>query len=129
MAIHFNLKNYLLTFFINQLSHGQIKITTLDSSIMKSSGINKFGIGMAVLSFAIGTFLFISYLLFPSPILHGILAFFYFIIATILNFITLGVLFISALVNEDHRKNTLLTSVLLIINIPVQILYFMIIIN
>jgi hypothetical protein len=91
---------------------------------MKASGINKFGKIMAILSFGFGTFLFLLYLVFDSPILIGVLAFVYFLISTFLNLGTLAVLLINAIANSDHRKNTIMTAALLIINIPIQILYF-----
>ena len=96
---------------------------------MKASSINKFGKLIAILSFGFGTFLFLLYFLFNSPILIGILAFIYFLISTFLNLGTLAALLLNAIANSDHRTNTLLTTVLLVINIPIQIIYFFIIYN
>ena len=96
---------------------------------MTAQGINKFGRIIAFLSFGFGTFLFLTYLIFQSPIIHGILAFLYFIIATLINLVMLSILLINGLANTDHRKNTSLTALLLVINIPIQVLYFMLIIT
>jgi len=96
---------------------------------MKASNINKFGKLMAMLSFGFGTFLFLLYFLFNSPILIGVLAFIYFLISSFLNLGTLAVLLLNAIGNEDHRKNTFLTAMLLLINIPIQIIYFFIVFN
>ena len=96
---------------------------------MRASNINKIGKFMAILSFGFGTFLFLLYFLFDSPILIGILAFIYFIISTFLNLGTLAVLVINAIANSDHRNNTILTAVLLVINIPIQIIYFFLVVS
>jgi len=96
---------------------------------MKASSINKFGKLMAILSFGFGTFLFLLYFLFNSPILIGVLAFIYFLISSFINLGTLAVLLLNAIGNEDHRKNTLLTAILLIINIPIQVIYLFIVFN
>jgi len=96
---------------------------------MKASNINKFGKLVAILSFGFGTFLFLLYFMFSSPILIGVLAFVYFIISSFLNLGTLAILLINAIANSDHRKNTLLTGILLIINIPIQIIYFFLVVN
>lgn len=94
---------------------------------MKATSINKFGKIMAILTFSFGTFLFLLYFLFNSPILIGILAFIYFLISTFLNMGTLAVLLLNAIGNEEHRSNTMLTTILLMINIPIQVIYFFIV--
>ena len=98
-------------------------------ALMKASSINKFGKLMAILSFGFGTFLFLLYFMFDNPIVIGVLAFVYFLISTFLNLGTLAVLLLNAIANSDHRKNTILTAILLIINIPIQIIYFFIVYN
>ena len=96
---------------------------------MKASSINKFGKIIAIMSFGFGTFLFLLCFIFKSPIIISVLAFVYFIISTLVNVGTLTILGINAIANSDHRQNTLLTAMLLIINFPIQIIYFIIIYN
>jgi len=96
---------------------------------MKATTINNFGKIIAFMSFGFGLFLFLTFLAFKSPILHGVLAVVYFVISTILNIGTLAILLINALINEDHRKNSMLTVLLLIINIPIQLVFFMLILS
>jgi len=96
---------------------------------MKASSINKFGKIIAIMSFGFGTFLFLLCFIFKNPIIISVLAFVYFIISTLVNVGTLTILGINAIANSDHRQNTLLTAMLLIINFPIQIIYFIIIYN
>ena len=96
---------------------------------MTSEGINKFGRIIAVISFAFGTSLFLGYLMFPLPYIMGILAFIYFLVSTALNIGMIGLLIINAIASKDHRHNTGLTSLLLIINVPIQVIYFLLIVS
>lgn len=90
---------------------------------MKQKGISKIGIWTAILSFAIGTILFLMYV-FSDAIIILPIALYFILLAGLLNLIVLFKL-IAKSTSESGNKNTYLrTSLKMLINIPVVILYF-----
>lgn len=87
-----------------------------------------FPIQIALLSFLIGTLLFISYFLFPkweNIIFVGIL---YVLAALFINIIILVNLIIDFITAPSQRKNIAFQMVVVLLNVPIAITYFSIII-
>lgn len=93
-----------------------------------TQAINKNALIMAVISFLIGTILFLSFLLFKwDPLLGFGLMYVY--ISVFVNSIMLLVILVNALTHLKNYKENILTILLFILNIPIAIGYFLIIIN
>ena len=87
-----------------------------------------FSIQIAILSFLIGTLLFISYFIFPkwdNIIFIGIL---YVLAALFFNIIVLINLCVNFITEPFQRKNIALQMVIVLTNIPIALFYFSIII-
>lgn len=83
----------------------------------------------ATVTFIIGTLLFLLYLIFPKA--HGIIiAGFYFVIIAILsNGLLFLILLVELILNTNNRKKNILKILILLANIPISILYFMIVLS
>jgi len=86
-----------------------------------------FSIQIAILSFLIGTLLFISYFIFPkwdNIIFIGIL---YVIAALFINIIVVINLFINFITEPFQRKNIAIQTAIVLVNVPIAFAYFSII--
>ncbi len=90
--------------------------------------VNKNALFIATISFLVGTILLISYVMIDWDTLIPI-GIFYVLIAFTLNIITLVAVIANSLINYHLYKENVLTVVLFLINIPVAIGYFLIVIN
>lgn len=90
--------------------------------------LSNFGKIVALLSFLIGSILLILYIYFKSQQLITI-GIYYIIIAFWINIILLVVLIIASIINSFHRKNLLKTCGIVLLNIPIAILYFYLLIQ
>lgn len=80
----------------------------------------------AAISFIIGTLLLSVFMYFESDFLL-ILGFYYTLIAAIYNTILFVIIITAALINETFRKELMITSGLVILNLPVAIGYIYIV--
>lgn len=88
-----------------------------------------FPIQIAILSFLIGTLLFISYFIFPkwdNIIFIGIL---YVLAAIFFNIIVIINLFINFITEPSQRKSIALQTLIVVANIPISLIYFITIIH
>jgi len=83
----------------------------------------------AIISFVIGTCLFAFYLYFDEQFIDVFLAFFFVVGALIFNTILVIIIFGQALLNRVDRFEALRTVGLMLLNIPISILYFYLLIN
>lgn len=90
--------------------------------MIKTTNYSKLAIYVAVTSFMIGTILFVSYKTTHNYNLESI-GILYILTAFIINSVILLVVIIEALINKTERRNLLLSSTFMLINIPITILY------
>ncbi|OED39314.1 hypothetical protein AB832_04165 [Flavobacteriaceae bacterium (ex Bugula neritina AB1)] len=90
--------------------------------------INKNALIIATISFLIGTILLLSHLITGWDTLV-IIGFFYTLIATVLNSITLIGLIANTIINHQYYKENLLTILLFLVNIPIAAGYIFIVFN
>jgi|688.fasta_scaffold1263871_1 hypothetical protein len=83
---------------------------------------------IAVLSFLIGTLLFISYFIFPKSDNIIFIGITYILIALIINIMLIINLSIIFITEPSQRKNIAIQTVIVLANIPIAIAYFSIII-
>lgn len=79
---------------------------------------------LALLSFIIGTILFVLQLYFQGTIRIIDIGLIFIIIAVIINTISLIALIFNLLVNTDYKLEILKTCGMILLNIPIAILYF-----
>lgn len=84
---------------------------------------------IAILSFAIGTVLFVIQLYFNPSLGFSYAGFIFIIIATIINTISFLALIFSLLGKTDKKLELIKTSGLILLNIPIAILYTYILIT
>ena len=84
---------------------------------------------IALISFLLGTYLLVSFLLFPKVDSIVIIGLYYVGYATIINVILFVFLIIVVFIYWDYRVNILKTCGLLLLNIPIAIGYFFIVLN
>lgn len=93
------------------------------------NGINELGQITAVLSFAIGTCLLAFLFYFGESNFIIQLGLTFIIIAFIINIVLLSVLVGAAILYPDYRDKLLKTGCLMLLNIPIAILYFYMVIT
>ena len=84
---------------------------------------------IALISFALGTCLLLSFLLFPKIDSIIVIGLYYVGIATLINAILFLILIITAIAFWDYRIEVIKTCGLLLLNIPIAIGYFFMVIN
>ena len=89
--------------------------------------INKNALIVATLSFLLGTILLLLFLITQSNIILDI-GLLYVIIAFVLNAITLVGLLVNLILNHQYYKENLFTILLFLLNIPITILYVMLVV-
>ena len=90
--------------------------------------LNKTGKWSTVISFAIGTFLFTFFILTDwEPIIE--FSIYYIAVAAAVNAIIFIILVLAAIFNDGKTKKYLKTAGLILLNIPIAIIYFIIVIN
>ncbi|MFV0541649.1 MAG: hypothetical protein ACK5MZ_10525 [Aestuariibaculum sp.] len=77
----------------------------------------------ALLSFVLGTCLFVFYLYFGQRNSSIIIGFYFVIIVVCTNLLLMLILLIAALANKPQRNNLLKTCGIMLLNIPVAALY------
>ncbi|WP_298371015.1 hypothetical protein [uncultured Lutibacter sp.] len=87
---------------------------------------NKYGLSTALISFIIGTLLLVAFY-FSNSISITIFGIFFIAIAGIVNLSVLIKVLINLIKEKEHRKKHMLTSGIIILNIPIAILYFYIV--
>ena len=90
---------------------------------MKQKGINKIGIWTAILSFIIGTIFFLMYF-FSGSDNTAFTAYFFILIAGLLNLGILLTLIVKSIADKENKKSYLRTSGIMLLNLPVVVLYF-----
>lgn len=93
------------------------------------NNINNTGKIIALASFVTGTIFLALYLYYGEAVVSIYLAFLFIIAAIITNTVILTVIIGAALLNRIDRIEALKTIVIMLINIPVSILYFYMIIT
>ena len=88
-----------------------------------------FSTKMALISFAIGTLLFIGFFSIKNNETLIFIGFYYIIIASIINILMLLKLFYDWLENPSEKYSISKQILILLANIPIAILYFITIIN
>ncbi|MEB3346808.1 hypothetical protein U6A24_15120 [Aquimarina gracilis] len=90
--------------------------------------INKKALQVATLSFLIGTFILTIYLISGSEsfLIAGV---FYAFIALVLNSILFIELIANAIINYQYSKENLITILFFLINIPIALGYFFLVMN
>lgn len=88
------------------------------------NNINQTGQIVALLSFVIGTILLAFYLYFGEEVINVFAAFFFVVGALIANTVLITVIIGRAILYSQHRLKSLKTIALMLINIPISILYF-----
>jgi len=91
--------------------------------------LKHFGKIIALLSFIIGTITFSLYLYFDNSNTIGSFGFYFIIIALIINMLLLVVNIIAIIIDNEHREELIKTCGIMLINIPIAILYFYIVIS
>lgn len=89
---------------------------------MQKKLINKIGISIAIWSFLIGTLLFcVFYVSCSASVIFA--GYIFTIVALIINLGVLSVLILKSIIEKENRRGYLKTSVIILINIPVAIIY------
>jgi hypothetical protein len=83
----------------------------------------------ALVSFVVGTMMLAFYLYYGESALNIGFTLFFIATAFIVNIVLFVILFLSALTNKTNRYNTLETCGLMLLNIPVTVLYFYMVIT
>ena len=91
--------------------------------------LNHTGQVVALLSFVIGTSLMAFYLYFGENFIPLGLAFIFIIIAIIVNSVLFIAIIGSTLLRKTHRQEALKTCGLMLLNIPIAVLYFYIVVT
>lgn len=89
---------------------------------------NKFSTQLALLSFILGTILFLTFIFSENETIF-IIGFFYVIIAFILNLITLFFVIFSFFKNPKQELLNIFQIIIMLLNIPISIIYFTILFN
>ena len=93
------------------------------------NNINNTGQIIALVSFVIGTIFLALYLYYGEAVVSIYLAFFFIVGALIANVVILSIIIGAAILKKIDRFEALKTSVIMLLNIPVSILYFYMIIT
>lgn len=93
------------------------------------NNLNHTGQVVALLSFVIGTLFLAFYLYFGENYIPLGLALAFIIIAFIVNSVLLVAIIGTTLFRKTHKKEALITCVLMVLNIPIAILYFYMIVT
>ncbi|WP_299113015.1 hypothetical protein [uncultured Winogradskyella sp.] len=91
--------------------------------------INNTGKIVALTSFIIGTIFLAFYLYYGETVVNVYLAFLFIVSAIIVNTVLLTVIIGAAVLNRINRIEALKTIVIMLLNIPVSILYFYMIVS
>ena len=91
----------------------------------KTTGITSVPVWTALISFTIGTFLFLLQFVVASSVKDNIwiIGLFYIIIAFIINLVVLLAMIIMSFVRKEQQKEILINTSIQLINIPIAILY------
>jgi hypothetical protein len=84
---------------------------------------------MAILSFCFGTLIFLLHYLIPEQSQVVIIGLCYVILAGVVNFIMLLILIGIAFIRMDAIEDIAKSILMLIVNIPISVIYFMLVIN
>lgn len=84
---------------------------------------------IAAISFIIGTLLLIAHLIFKSAFIILLIGLFYVYLAVFINLIVLLFLIISLITNPKNRKSTIIKILIVLLNVPIAVAYFLIILN
>ncbi len=93
------------------------------------NNINNTGKTIALVSFVIGTIFLAFYLYYGEIVVNVYLAFLFIVAAIIVNTVLLTVIIGAAVLNRINRMEALKTIVIILLNIPVAILYFYMIVS
>ena len=93
------------------------------------NNINTTGKIAALLSFVLGTIFLALYLYYGEAVVSIYLAFIFIIAAVIVNTVLLTVIVGAAILNKINRLEALKTITVMLINIPIAILYFYMIVT
>ncbi len=88
-----------------------------------------FGKFISIISFIIGTTLFSLYLYFNNSNDISSIGFYFVVTALILNSLLLTVFVVALIINSKHREELLKTCGMILLNIPIAIFYFYIVIS
>lgn len=87
----------------------------------------KFSTKLALISFGLGTILFVIYLFIPNDMRIIIFGLYFVLAAFIINLLTLLYLMYCYLALHKHREYFLIKIMILVANIPIAYLYFLIV--
>lgn len=90
--------------------------------------LSNFGRSIALISFIIGTVIFISHRMTGSPLV-AIWGYIYIILATVINLIVLIFLLVEIGQIKENRNKNLITIFIILVNIPICISYIYIALN
>ena len=114
-------------YFSKKRSNAFLYQLLIQTIIMYS--ISNVGRTVAIISFIIGTILFSFFLYFGETFIPTMVGLKFIIVAIVLNSILLASNFLTLLINETDRYENLKTCGIILLNIPIAILYFYIIIS
>lgn len=101
----------------------------MESELYNTKTSTAFSTYLALLSFSIGTLLFLLHLIFPYEDGILILGFFYVLFAILINCLSLLNLCYLFLTEPEHRETNAIRILILLANIPIALLYFYIVMN
>jgi hypothetical protein len=101
----------------------------MESDCYNTKTTTAFSTYLAVLSFSIGTFLFVLHLIFPNEDGIIILGFFYVLFAILINSLSLLNLCYLCITDPENRETNAIRILILLANIPIALLYFYIVLH
>jgi hypothetical protein len=101
----------------------------MESQLNNTNTATAFSTYLALLSFSIGTILFILHLIFPYEDGIIILGFFYVLFAILINSLSLLNLCYLFITKPENRETNAIRILILLANIPIALLYFYIVMN
>lgn len=101
----------------------------MESRLNNNNTSTAFSTYLALLSFGIGTLLFVLHLVFPFEEGILILGFFYVLFAILINSLSLLNLCYLFITEPEHRETNAIRILILLANIPIALLYFYIVVH
>ena len=101
----------------------------MESDFYNPKNPTSFSTYLALLSFSMGTLLFVLHLIFPTEDGILILGFFYVLFAILINSLSLLHLCYLFITEPEDRKTNAFRILILLANIPIALLYFYIVMN